>query len=217
MDKEVKKKVEEFFLKQKLIKYKKGGILIRADDPPLGIFYLKEGLIKEYASTASGEELTLNIYKPPSLFPLAFAINNTIPARNFEATVDSILYRAPKEEILMFLKREPEVMFDLVSRIYRGLEGFFKRVENLMAGSAQARLIAELIIYSKRFGIKQSSGVLINLKLTHKDLSEQTGIARETIGRILKRLKNNGFINFKKRKIFIKNLEKLEELSWGVL
>lgn len=214
MDSEVKKKIEEFFAKQKLIKYRKGETVIRAEDPPLGIFYLKEGLIREFTVSEDGEELTLNIYKPPSLFPLAFAINNTIPARNFEASLDSLLYRAPKDETLIFLKGEPEVMFDLVSRIYRGLEGLFKRVENLMAGSAQARIITELIIYAKRFGIKQSDGVLINLKLTQKDISEQTGIARETIGRILKDLKNKGLLGYKQRKILIKDLGKLEELSY---
>lgn len=214
MDKEVKKKVEEFFLKQKLIKYKKGGVLIRADDPPLGIFYLKEGLIRECALGANGQELILNVYKPPSLFPLSYAINDAIPAHYFEAVLPSALYRAPKEDTLSFLKQNPDILLDLISRIYRGLEGFFKRVENLMAGSAQARLATELVIYSERFGIKQSSGVLINLKLTHKDLSEQTGIARETVGRILKRLKDDGLINFKKRKIFIKDLGKLEEFSY---
>lgn len=214
MDSEVKKKIEEFFAKQKLIKYRKGETVIRAEDPPLGIFYLKEGLIREFTVTEDGEELTLNIYKPPSLFPVAFAINNTIPARNFEATINSVLYRAPKDETLIFLKGEPEVMFDLVSRIYRGLEGLFKRIENLMAGSAQARIITELIIYAKRLGIKQSDGVLINLKLTQKDISEQTGIARETIGRILKDLKNKGLLGYKQRKILIKDLGKLEELSY---
>lgn len=214
MDQEVKKKLDNFFSKHKLIKFRKKELIIRADDPPLGIFYLKEGLIREYVISANGQELILNVYKPPSIFPLSYAFNNTIPTHYYETALPSTLFRAPKEDILQFLKLHPDVLIDLVSRIYRGLEGFFKRVENLMAGSAQARLTTELVIYSKRFGIRQNSGVLINLKLTHKDLSEQTGIARETIGRILKRLKNDGLINFKKRKIFIKDLGKLEEFSY---
>lgn len=214
MDKEVKKKLDNFFSKHKLVKYRKKELIIRADDLPLGIFYLKEGLVKEFVSTQDGEDVILNLYKPPSLFPLQYAINNTTPTHYFEANLPSTLYRAPKEETLQFISQHPDILLDLISRIYRGLEGLFKRIENLMAGSAQARIITELIIYARRFGIKDDDGILINLKLTQKDLSEQTGIARETIGRILKKLKDDDLINFKDRKIFIKYLRKLEEFSY---
>ena len=211
MDSRVRNKLDKFFSKHKLLKYRKNELLIRVDDLPLGIFYLKEGLIREYDTRANAEDLTLNIYKPPAIFPLSYAINNTIPSRFFEAVIPSTLFRAPKEDVLEFVKKEPEILYDLISRIYRGLEGLFKRMEYLMAGNAQARLITELLIYAKRFGLKQNEGIMINLKLTQKDLAAQSGIARETVGRILKNLKDKGLISFKERRFFVSDLVKLEE------
>lgn len=211
MDKNVQNKLEKFFQKYKFIKYKKREILIRADDPPPGIFYLKEGIVRQYVISKNGDDLTLNIYKPYAIFPMAYAINNSIPTHYFEAMTEVSVFRAATEDVLQFVKKEPDVLLDLLSRIYRGLEGLFLRMEHLMMNDAQARLLTELIIYSRRFGKLKGNSIIVDLKLTQKDLAAQSGIARETVGRVLKSLKDKGIINFRNKILVIKNLQKLEE------
>ena len=56
MDEIIVKKIEAFFIQYKYQVYKKGEILIRADDNPQGIFYLKEGHVKKYAISKKGDE-----------------------------------------------------------------------------------------------------------------------------------------------------------------
>lgn len=203
--------LDKFFSKYKSLNYKKGEILIRADDTPSGIFLLKEGIVKQYAISSNGEELVLNIYKPTSLFPMSYAINNTLPHHYFEAMTPVLVWKAPKEAVLEFIERESDVLLDLVSRIYKGLEGYFLRMEYLMSGSARVRLITELLIYAKRFGEKLGSSTYINLKLTEKDLASQSGISRETVSREIQKLKQKNLLTYKKRKLVINDLQRLEE------
>lgn len=207
----IKRKLEKFFSKYKFIKYKKREILIRGDDPPTGIFYLKEGVVREYVISKNGDDLTLNIYKPYALFPMSYAINNSIPTHYFEAMTEVLVFRAAKEDVLQFVKKEPGILLDLLSRIYRGLEGLFLRMEHLMINDAQARLLAELVIYTKRFGKQKNDGIMVDLKLTQKDLAAQTGMARETVGRLMKILRNKGLFNIKNKILIVKNLDKLEK------
>lgn len=211
MQADVKNKLEKFFSKYRQIKYKKGEIILRAEDPPQGIFLLKEGIVRQYAISHKGDDLTLNIYRPVSFFPVAFFINSSQNRFYFEAITPVFAFRAPGEEFIGFIKKEPEVMFDLLKRIYTGLEGFFTRMENLMAGDVKSRLITELLIYSRRFGVKTDTGTIIDIKLTQKDLAAQAGVARETVGRILKTLKDQGSISFKNRRIIINDPIKLEK------
>lgn len=207
----VKNKLEKFFSKYRQIRYRKGEIILRAEDPPPGIFLLKEGIVRQYAISPKGDDLTLNIYRPVSFFPVAFFINGSRNNYYFEAMAPAFLWRAPGEEFIEFIKKEPAVMFDLLKRIYTGLEGLFLRMENLMAGDVKKRLILELLIYARRFGTKTNAGTAIDLKLTQKDLAAQVGVARETVGRIMKDLKNKKLISKKDKKMIIADISKLEE------
>ncbi len=211
MDSDVSEKLDNFFQQYKSRKYKRREILIRAADEPVGLFYLIEGVVRQYVITSSGEELTINVFKSPSMFPMAWVVNDTISPHFFEAMTVVTAWVAPKKEVLEFLKQEPDILLDLVKRIYKGLDGYFMRMEHLMLGSAQARLIAELLIYARRFGEQIESTVKVNFKLTERDLAAQSGIARETVSREIQKLKQKGLINFEKNTLLINDIQKLEE------
>lgn len=211
MDIRIQKKLDDFFSKYKDQKYKKKEILIRADDEPSGVFYLKEGVVRMYAISAQGEELTINIYKPISFFPMSWILNNTTSHHYFEAMSPVTVRKATKEDFLGFLQKEPDVVLDLMKRIYRGLDGYFLRMEYLMSGNAQTRLITELLIYTKRFGEKQGNTTVVKLKLTERDLASQSGIARETVSREIQKLKEKGLIDFQKNILTVQDLHRLEE------
>jgi CRP-like cAMP-binding protein len=209
VDQSVNNKIEEFFNQFKHQVYKKGEILIRADDEPSGIFYLKKGIVKEYAISKKGDELVINLFKPVVFFPMSLAFNNAKNKYFFEAITDLEVWRAPKNEVLTFVKNNPDVLYDLVKRVYKGTDGLLTRMTYLMAGNAYTRLITELIIQAQRFG-KTKSGI-IELKISEKDLGVQSGMARETISREMKTLKDKGLISLEKSVFKIYNIAKLEE------
>ena len=202
MNKKIAEKINKFFVQFKHQFYKKGEILIRADDNPSGIFYLKEGIVKEYAISRKGDELVVNVFRPISFFPMSWAINNTPNQYFFEAMTDLDLFKAPKEEAIEFIKTNPDVLYDLMSRVYKGVDGILARMTYLMAGNAYAKLITELIIYAKRFGTTN--------RISEKDLAASSGITRETVSREMKILKDKGFITFNKNILVIKDLKMLE-------
>ena len=92
----VKQKIEAFFAQFKHQIYKKGEILISADESPSGVFYLKEGMIKQYLIARKGDELVINIFKPGSFSPMSWAINNTENKFYFEAAMTCEVYKAPR-------------------------------------------------------------------------------------------------------------------------
>jgi len=211
MDAKIINKLDDFFQQYKNRKYKQREILIRADEEPAGLFYLKEGVVRQYAITASGEELTINVFKAVSFFPMAWVVNDSISPHYFEAMTPVSVWIAPKNDVLEFIKKQPDILLDLIKRIYKGLDGYFMRMEHLMLGSAQARLIAELLIYARRFGEQKENHTQINFKLTERDLAAQSGIARETVSREIQKLKQKGLINFEKNTLLINDIKKLEE------
>lgn len=208
MDEEVRKKVERFFLAHKHQEYKKGELLIRADDDPRGIFYLRSGNVKQYAISRNGEELVINIFKPVAFFPMSWAINQTPNVYFYEAMTAVEVYRVTREEVIAFIKANPDVLYDLISRVYRGVDGLLTRMTYLMSGGAYARLLTELLIYARRFAKGENS---VEITISEKDLAAQTGMTRETVSREIKQLKDKGIITLKRAKITITDVQRLED------
>lgn len=209
MDNLVAQKVDNFFKKFKKQLYKKGEILINAEEPPAGIFYLLSGAIKEYAISNKGEELVVNVFKPMSFFPMSFAVNKTPNEYYFEALEDVEIYKAPVGETVEFIKNNPDVLFDLMSRVYKGVDGMLNRMVNLMSGEAYSRVVTELIIAAKRFGRKV--GQEVELDLSEKDLANQAGMARETVSREIRILKDKGLVDFNHNVLKIRSMDLLEK------
>lgn len=211
MDQEILKKINSFFSGFEIKRFKKGEILIEANQEPSGVFFLREGLVRMYTISLNGEELTLNIYRANSLFPLNWVLNNNLSPYYFEAMTSVTVLKAPKDKFLQFIKENSTVLLDLVSRIYRGLDGFFLRMEYLMRGSAKSRLITELLIFANRFGEVQSKQTVVKFRLSEKDLASETGLARETISREMSKLEKEGLVTLKKNTLTINNIDTLEQ------
>lgn len=210
MEEHLASKIDSFFSQYRHQHYKKGEIIIRADDDPTSIFYLKNGLVKQYAISKKGDELVLNLYKPVSFFPMSHAINHTPNTYFFEAITDAEIWKAPSEKVVEFVKTNPDVLFNLLSRVYRGLDGMLLRTAYLMSGSAYARLITELLIHTKRFGTKAINGK-VELSMSESDIATSAGMARETVSREIKLLKDKGLVTLGKNGIVVHDVSKLEE------
>lgn len=210
-DLSVSKKIETFFTQFRHQEYKRGEILIRSDDPPPGVFYLTDGSVKQYAISQNGDEIVVNIFKPISFFPMSWALNETPNVYYFEAMTDIKVWRAPKKESVLFVKDNPDVLYDLLKRVYSGLDGTLLRLTYMMSGDAYERLITELLIYAKRFGKGQ---LTMEVTISEKDLAIQAGLTRETVSREMKILKEKGLIGFDNHQLIIKDILALEsELS----
>lgn len=205
----VGKKIESFFAKHKHNFYKKGEVFIRASYDPTGVFYLQSGYVKQYIISKKGDEIIVNIFKPPSFFPMSWAINNTSNSYFFEATTPIDVWRAPREEVVTFIKNNPDVLYDLTSRVYTGTDALLTRMVYLMSGSAYLRLIAELIISAKRFG-KKGAHNSYTIKISEKDIGCESGMTRETVSREIKILKNKNLVTLKKNILIIHDFGDLE-------
>lgn len=98
----------------------------------------------------------------------------------------------PVDEALEFVKDNPDVAMDLLSRIYRGMDGACSAgVVHLMSGPARSRLLYELIIECRRSGKKAKEGSY-TLDTSEVDLAACSGLSRETVSREVHKLKEAG-------------------------
>ncbi len=204
-------KVTSFFTKYPLRTFEKRQLLIRAETEIEYVFYIVEGRVSQYDITASGNEIAVNIFKPGAFFPMSSAINNTPNHYFFEASAKTVVHAVPAAEAVQFLKDNPEILFDLLARVYRGVDGILRRMTHLMGGDAKTRLLFELLNSAYRFGEQQQDGSML-IRLSEGDLARHSGLARETVNRNIQTLKTAGLLTITHDGIAIKDTKTLEQL-----
>lgn len=212
MDKSIREKLYTFFSSYPAQAFIKGSTILQAEREPTGILYITSGVVRNYWISPEGSEVTLNMYKSHAFFPMAWAIADIQNTTFCEAMTAVTVRKAPKVAVLQFLKENPDVMYDLLKRIYIGIEGLWMHIESLTTGDSSLKLVTSIVILAKRFGTKKDTTTVVQLQMSEKNLANYAGITRETASRELQKLKKNNLVFFEKGIITIQDMATLEEL-----
>jgi len=206
---------EQFFIQfNRAQSYKKGEMILRAQEEPKEVYFLKKGFVRLYLIALTGREITFNIYKPGTYFPMIWAIGNLPNFYFFESLTDTVVYRAPREKLLELVKNNPKLLFALTKRTYIGLDGIVRLTQALLTENARGKLISVLLVLGRRFGRKETNGdLVIRLPLTHRILASLANLSRETTSLALEKLQKEKVLTFNKHSITINKLQKIEEES----
>src|SRR3990170_3991305 len=181
MDKDINQKLLGFFSKHVLQSYKRGEILIRAEEEPPGVFYMINGYVKMASIFENGSELTVNIFKQGAFFPMLWAIADSDNAYFYQAMTSTEVFKATRGDALKFINDNPDVLYDLTRRLLVGMDGLLSTTQQLLYGNAYKRVASAFIVSAKRFGKSfKNKNVLIDIPLTHQDIANLAGITRKT-------------------------------------
>ncbi len=209
---DVTAKVAAFFSKTPVHSYNKGAVILRPGDPILDIYYVQSGFLRLYCLLGNGKELTLNIFKPHSYFPMFLVFSAAETSHYIQAMTTVKLSKVPKEAMLRFLKHEPDVLLDFTARLSIGLHGLITNIQHSLFGPVHTRIISALLLLAKRFGQPLPDGsVNIAIRLTHQDIANIIGTARETVSIEMKKLAQKHLLVDKQCRITIKNTRYLKE------
>jgi CRP-like cAMP-binding protein len=206
---DIQAQLTQFFSQFPERRYNKGQIMVFGGETPEHIYYLVEGRVRMYDVSPRGDEVIVNVFKPPAFFPMSWAINRSANQFFYKTEVASHLHVAPADQTLQFIKDHPDVMLDLLSRLYRGMDGVLGRLVQLMGGTARSRLLYELNLECQRFGQPVEGGGC-QLTISETDLAARTGLSRETISREIHKTKTDGLVTVNQTGLLITDLAKLQ-------
>ena len=105
--------------------------------------------------TEDGKELTLNIFKPGSYFPMVWVMGDSPNKYEFQTLTKVELIRTSKESFLSFIEKDPEILMDLTRRILTGVDGLLTNIQYIFFGNSYHRVLSVLVICARRFGEKK--------------------------------------------------------------
>jgi CRP-like cAMP-binding protein len=208
MNQNILDKITDFFADAPIKNYKKGDTITMAGEDPDGVSLLVEGVVEQYDITPAGNKVVVNMFKPPAFFPMSWAMNKTPNTYFFAALSDATLKRADADATVQFLQDNPDVTFNLLSRVYKGTDALLRRLMLAASGIATNRLIYELLLEAYRFGTENNDNTA-TITAKQASLAARSGLARETVNRELHKLEEEGALTLQDGVIIvqIKTLE----------
>lgn len=181
-------------LKKKLIekRFNRGETILHEEDTPNYIYFIYSGKVKVIQISQDGRERILAIHKRGDFFgEMAVLDGKTSPA-TVVALEDAEVAFLGREDFESQILKNTTALRELILMLCGRIREAWLMLRVAAFSDAEDRMRAVLKNMCDHFGVADSRGTILNLKLTHKDLAYLASTSRETATRLLNSLEKQG-------------------------
>ncbi len=192
----------------------KGEVLFRAGDEFRGIYAVRSGLIKVFATADDGEEQIIGFFLPGEMLGLD-AVETQVHACNAVALETSSYCAIPFSELSEICKEIPELQDQLFRIMSRELSAENQMLLTLGKKNSEEKVATFLLTISTRYHQLGYSANEFKLTMSRQEIGNYLGITFETVSRVFSRLQRNGIIKVNRKAINITDMVALKNLVSG--
>lgn len=188
-------------------------VVFRESQPSNGVFVVCEGLLKLSAASRDGRVMILRLAGAGDLLGLSAALNGLRYEVTAETLEPTILKSVRRDDFMEFLHNYVEVgerTSRVLAKEYR--EVFLDARRLALSGSASGRLARLLLDWAATANCGKPE-LRFTMALTHEELANMAGTARETVTRLLNQFERDGVIARHGASLVILSPSGLEQLA----
>lgn len=200
--------IRNLSLKVNTATYDKGDHIFYETDEAKAIYFVKNGIVKIKKTNRQGKELVVCIKRSGNLFAEVSVFCE--PGSTYPGSAQVL---ANNTEVLFLLASDVEEIMAInpsfAVEMIRFMGGQLRAFSNILGDVALLDVYGKTVKTIERlaqdFGRKTKCGVKIELPLTIQELANIIGATRESVNRVVSKLKDQGSITFDEKKIVITN------------
>jgi CRP/FNR family transcriptional regulator, cyclic AMP receptor protein len=185
-------------------------VILLESDWGTSVYFILSGWVKIRTYNIDGKEVTLNILGPGELFGEMAPLDDVPRSTDVITLTPTMIGSMPAADFVRLVNTEPQAGLRLAKLMARRLRQLNRRLR-LREADSTARVADILLFLEEGQGEKSSQGITIP-NLPHRELSSLSGMARETVTRVLGKLEKKGIIRREQDNLFIIDKEALEGL-----
>lgn len=192
--------------------FKKNTVILAAEDSNSYMYIVVSGKVKVVRTGTDGKEQIFAIHKRGDFFgEMALLDGKTSPAAvvALEDTTVGLIYKADFDQYLLANEKVAKCIIDLLCVRLRDA---WLMLRVLSCSDAEQRVRTVLNHLGSSYGIPDSRGTIIPMKLTHRDIAGYANLARETVSRFMVSLQREKEIEIDSHQIVLTQAFKREEL-----
>lgn len=190
----------------------RGDHLFRAREDLQNVYMVRCGAVKTYVILQSGEEQVIGFHTPGDIVGLD-AIESGRHMCNAMVLDTSCICPLPFEQLCRLAARSPVIQTRLMHKLSRKIVDHEGLLLILGQKTAEQRMGAFLLHFSRQQHELGLSAVDINLPMSRADIASYLALAVETVSRVLTRLQDSGLLDVQRNHVRILDLDKLAMLA----
>jgi CRP/FNR family transcriptional regulator, global nitrogen regulator len=184
-------------------RYGAGDLIFAPGDPDGQLYFLLDGTVRLYTLYGSYKQATVALLRDGGVFG-ELSLTETGRQRSFAKAVSGARVAvARKAGLVEIVKRDPAFAVALLSSFAERLEQSDAALDSLLSRQVSVRLTRLLLNLAERFGKITNSGTVLDVRLTHQDLSEMIFSTREAVSKAMSGFQRDGLIEVRNRRICI--------------
>jgi CRP/FNR family transcriptional regulator len=180
--------MDQIIKKMNVRKFKKNEIILYEEDTNEFMYVILLGKVKVIRTTEDGKEIILAIHKSGSFFGEMSLIDGKTSPASVIATEDALIAILAKKDFFSIVFLHNKVTVNLLKILCTRLRRCWDTIQLLNFNNASNRTKMLLLMLTEEYGEKTPEGTVLNIKLTHQDISDMTGLARESVTRVIDKL-----------------------------
>jgi len=193
------------------IRVERGEMIYQPGNPSNSVYVVEEGRVKLAYLDESGKKLTLVILDPGEIFGEMCLVGEKRRRHLATAIEETVVRCIDRQAFANAINAVPPYLQLMIKHFAHRMNEFEETLEDLAFKDIQGRLSRQLLKLSNDYGVKTKEGILIGFQITHKELADMIGSARENTTLALNRFEREGILDKSRYRIVIKNEEGLRE------
>jgi CRP/FNR family transcriptional regulator, cyclic AMP receptor protein len=188
--------------------YRKGQIIFLEEETGNYMYLVLSGKVKVSKAGTGGKETILAIHRTGDFFGEMSLLDGKTSPATVSAMEDAKIISVSGSDFHKYLLHNEKVMLQIINVLCARLRQVWQ-TQSLSSSTADARIRMGIYQLAKRHGIRDAHGTIIDLKITHQELAEMVGTSRETVTRVLARLKDQGILEIDQRRMTLLDADAL--------
>jgi CRP/FNR family transcriptional regulator len=194
-------------------KYKKYQILFEENDKGDEMYIILSGIVKIFKTdNLTKRTKTISYLREGDFFGEMALLDVETRSASAQVIEDAEILILNGVHFQKFILQNPKVSLKIMKTLSSRLRYLTEQIKNVVFYNLPGRVASCLIDLSQKYGKNLHQGRTITISLTHQELADLVGTARESITSILNLFQKTGCIKINKRQITILDESKLS--SW---
>ncbi len=195
-------------------RYVPGRKLFLQGQKPRGVFMVCEGRVKLTMSSVEGKTLILRLVRAGEIIGLGCTVSGARHEFTAEALEDCRISFIDRESFQQFVQHHNDACGRVIQQLASKCTAARDRVRSLaFSHSAEARLARLLLDWSTGGSEAEGEATSVMPPLSHGSVAEMIGTSRETVTRLLKKLKRRKMVEMIGQHITIRDAGALRALA----